>query len=65
MFHTGDTCAKTGETILQVIRLKHPEARPATAVILDSYVGAPPALVPVDVKAETVAKVGRRISSGT
>ena len=47
---------------MEVLRSKHPEARPPTEAILDSYPDRPPELAPVDIKDDTVAVVVGRLS---
>ena len=49
---------------MEVMRTKHPEARPPTAASLDSYPDRPPELVPVDITNETVTLVAGRLSVG-
>ena len=60
-FQLGDTCLKTGQTVLEVIRPNHPKAYPLTASILESYGGKPTAMVPMDITDTTVATVARRL----
>ena len=38
----GDRCTKTGDQVMDVLRVKHPEARTPTAASLDSYSDRPP-----------------------
>ena len=61
MFHPGDILPKTGQPVLEVLRLKHPDARPPTESILEVYWGKPPTLVPVYITNEMVATVARRL----
>ena len=59
LFQPGDTFPKTGQPVLGVFPLKHPEVCPPTVQILQSYGGKPPAMVPVDItdaEVETVAQ---------
>ena len=47
-----------------MLRAKHPEARPPTAVSLTPYTGCPPELTPVDIIDDTVTTVAGRLSGG-
>ena len=62
VFQPGDTCPKTGQPILEVLRSKYPEARPRTAGSLEAYGGKPPEMVPVDITDAAVATIARRLS---
>ena len=48
----------------EVLRTKHPEARTPTATSLDSYLGRPPELTPVDITKEMVTAVAGRLLGG-
>ena len=61
----GDRCEKTGDRVLEVLRAKHPEAQTPTAVCLESYMGRPLDLTPVDRTDDTVTPVTGRLSGGT
>ena len=50
--------------MLEVLRAKHPEARPPTAASLTPYTGCPPELTPVDITNDTVMAVAGRLSGG-
>ena len=65
IFQMVDTHTNTGETVLPVLRSKHPEARPETAAILYRYEGDPPEMVQLDVTAETVSDAGWWIFGGS
>ena len=58
----AERCKKTGERVMEVLRTKHPEARPPTAASLDSYPDLPPELALVDITDDTVTAVAGRIS---
>ena len=60
----GVRCTKTGDRVLEVIRTKHLEARTPTAASLDSYMGRPSELTPVDFTEGTVTAVAGRLSWG-
>ena len=60
----GDKCKKMGDRVMEVLRTKHPEARTPTAASLDSYLGRPLELTPVDITEDTVTEVSRRLSAG-
>ena len=49
---------------MEVLRTKQPEARKPTAASLDSYLGHPPELTPVDITKDTVTAVSGRLSEG-
>ena len=53
----AERCTKTGERVMEVLRIKHPEARPPTAAILDLYPDLPPELVLVGITNNTVMAV--------
>ena len=57
----GEICPKTGKPVLEVLRSKHPGARPTTAGIFEAYGVKPPEFVPVDVTGEMVASVARNL----
>ena len=61
----GGRCEKTGDRVLEVLRAKHPEARPPTAASLTPYTGCPPELTRVDITDNTVTAVAGRLSGGT
>ena len=64
VFQPRDICTNTGERVLWVLKDKHPEARPDTESTFSCYMGAPLALVPLDITAETVTDVGLQILGG-
>ena len=59
-----DKCTKTGERVMEVLRTKHPDARPPSTASLDTYPNNPPEMVPVDITDNVVAAVAVRISGG-
>ena len=61
VIHPEDTCPKTGLTVLDILQLKQPEARPLSAHSLEAYGGKPPAMVPEDITDVTVATVTRKL----
>ena len=52
-----DHCTKTGERVMEVLRTKHPDARPLLAASLDVYPNNPPEMVPVDITDDVVSEV--------
>ena len=60
----GNRCTKTGDRVMEMLRTKHPEARTPTAASLNSYMGRPPELTPVDITEDTVTAVSGRLSGG-
>ena len=64
VLQSGDRCTKTGDRVMEVLRIKHPEARTPTASSLESYPGRPPELTTVDITKDTVTAVARRLSGG-
>ena len=59
MFQPEDTCPKTGQPVLEVLHLKHPEVCPETEKSMKAYRGKPLAMVPVDIMDVTVATVAQ------
>ena len=55
---------KDRDQVMEVLRSKHPEARPPTAASLKSYPDLPPELTPVDITDETVTAVVGQLSGG-
>ena len=53
----AELCTNTGERVMEMLRTKHPEARPPTAASLDLYPYRPPELVPVDITNNMVTEV--------
>ena len=49
---------------MEVLRTKHPKARPPIAAILDLYPDRPPELVPVDITNYKVMAVAGKLSGG-
>ena len=49
---------------MEVLRTKHLEGRTPTAASLDSYLGRPPELTPVDITKDTVTAVVGRLLVG-
>ena len=56
-----DTCPKTVQSVLDVLLLKHPEARPPKVQILEACRGKPPAMVPVEITDVTVDTVAQQL----
>ena len=48
--------------MLEVLRVKHPDARPPSAAFLYAYPGKPPEMVPVDITDNVVSAVAGRLS---
>ena len=61
VFQLEDTFPKTGQTVLEVLHSKHPEACPLTSRSQEAYGGKPPAMVPEDITDVTVATVTRKL----
>ena len=59
-----EKCMKTRERVMEVLRTKHPDARPLSAACLDAYPNNPPEMVPVDITNDVVAAVAGRLSGG-
>ena len=59
-----DNCMKTGERVMEVLRTKHPNARPPLAACLDAYPRNPPEMVPVDIADNVVLAVAGRLTGG-
>ena len=57
----AERCTKKGERVMEVLRTKHLDARPSTAVSLDLYPDLPTELVPVDLTNDTVTAVAGRL----
>ena len=49
---------------MEVLRTKHPDARPPLAACLDAYPKNPPEMVPVDITENVVAAVAGCLSGG-
>ena len=60
----GDKCKKMGDRVMEVLRTKHPEARTPTAASLDSYLGRPLELTPVDITKDMLTAVAATLSGG-
>ena len=65
LYHLQDSCTKTGDTILEVLRVKHTEVRLELAASLYSYAGAPPEFTPLNIPEKTMPEVGHLISGGS
>ena len=61
VFHPGDIYPNTGKSILEVLRLDHPGARPLTASSFEAYGGKTLASVPAEITDKTVCYVARRL----
>ena len=61
MSHPEETFPNTGQSILDVLRPKHPKACPSTAQSMEAYGGKPPGLVPVEITDAAVVTVLRRL----
>ena len=59
VFQPGDTCPNTVQPVLEVLRLKHPTARPPKMSILEAYIDKPPSMLPVEITDVTVSSVMR------
>ena len=59
-----EKCMKKGEQVMEVMRTKHPDARPPPAASLDAYPNNPPEMVPVNITENGVAAVAGRLSGG-
>ena len=46
---------------MEVLRTKHPDARPPSVACLDAYPGKPPEIVPVDITDNVVLAVAGRL----
>ena len=57
-----DTCKKTGDRMMEVIRTNHPEAWTHMAASLYNYKGRPLELTSVDITEDTVTAVAGRLS---
>ena len=60
----GDRCTKTGDQVMEVLYVKHPEARTPTGAILDLYPNRPPKLSPVDITDDMLTVVAGRLLGG-
>ena len=49
---------------MEVLRTKHPDARPPSAACLDAYPNNPPEIVPVDITDYVVLAVAGRLLGG-
>ena len=59
-----ETCTKTGERVMEVLRTKHPDARPPSAESLDAYPDNLPEMVPVNITDDVVTAAAGRLSGG-
>ena len=59
-----ETCTKTGERLMEVLRTKHPDACPPSAESLYAYPKNPLEMVPVNITDDVVTAVAGRISKG-
>ena len=57
MLQLADLCTNTGEGVMEVLHIKHPDACPPTAASLDTYPERRPEIVPVDITNDTVVEV--------
>ena len=62
--HPEEHCTKTWEREMEVLRTKHPYARPPSMSILDTKPDQPPAFVPVEIIDGTVTELSGRLSGG-
>ena len=60
-----ELCTQTRERVMEVLRTKHPDARPPTVSSLDTYPDRSPELVPKDITNNVVTEVARRLSGGS
>ena len=49
---------------MEVLRTKHPDARPLSAACLDTYAENSPEMVPVDITDDVVSSVAGRLLGG-
>ena len=49
---------------MEVLHTKHPDARPLSTAILDTYPDQPPELIPVDTTKDTLMEVAGKLSRG-
>ena len=61
VLHPGERCTKTGETVMELMCTKHPEACTPTAASLDLYPDCPRKIVPVDITNDTVMAVAGQL----
>ena len=59
-----EKCTKTGERVMEVLRTKHPDARPPSVASLDAYPNNPPEMVSVVITDNVVAVVAGRLLGG-
>ena len=64
VLQTGERCAKKGESVMEVLRTKHPEACTRTAASPDSYPDRPPEIVPVNITDDTATAVAGQLLGG-
>ena len=64
MLQPGNHCTKTGERVIEVLRIKHPDARPPSAASLYAYPNNPLEMVPVDITDDVLSVVAGRLSGG-
>ena len=60
--HPAKLCTKTGERVMEVLRTKHPDARPSNESSLDMYLDRSPELAPVDITNNMVKEVSGWLS---
>ena len=64
VYQTRDTCSERGETVLDILYPKYPEARPSSDVSLKRYMGVPTSIVSLYIMKDVMTEVSRRISRG-
>ena len=62
MLQPAELCTKIGEREMELVHTKHPDARPPSAAILDTYLDCPPELVPINIIDYMVTEVLGRLS---
>ena len=60
-----EICTKTGERVMEVLRIRHPDALSLSASSLYTYLDQPLELVPLEITEDTVTELAGRISRGT
>ena len=64
VLHPEEMRTKTREMVMEVLRTKHPDARPMSAASMDTYPDQPLELSPVDITKNMVTEVVGQIYGG-
>ena len=64
MLQPAELCTKTGEVGMELLRNKHPDARPPDKASFDTYPDRQPELVSLDTTKKMVMEVAGRLSAG-